>query len=40
MDAGFGYQLTKQFYTEVTLEVGLNDAASDYGTNVLFAWTF
>jgi len=40
VDAGFGYQLTKQFYTEVTLEVGLNDAASDYGTNVLFAWTF
>ena len=35
MDAGFGYQFTKQFYTEVTFEAGLNDAASDFGTNVL-----
>jgi hypothetical protein len=40
MDAGVGYQFTNQFYTEVTFEAGLNDAASDFGSNLLLVWTF
>jgi hypothetical protein len=41
LDAGLGYQFTKQFYTELTFEHGiLNDAAPNVGTNLLFVWTF